>query len=37
MDVFTEQIDIINKNNYNYYNPKNFNIFFNKLNKKKKI
>ena len=37
MDVFTEQINIINKNNYNYYNPKNFDIFFNKPDEKKKI
>ena len=37
MDVFTEQIGIINKNNYTYYNPKNFDIFFNKPDEKKKI
>ena len=37
MDIFIKQISIINENNYNYYNPKNFDIFFNNSDKKKKI
>jgi len=37
MDIFIKQISIINENNYNYYNPKNFDIFFNNPDEKKKI
>ena len=37
MDIFIKQISIINENNYNYYNPKNFDIFFKNPDKKKKI
>ena len=37
MDIFIKQISIINENNYNYYNPKNFDIFFNNSDEKKKI
>ena len=37
MDIFIKQISIINENNYNYYNPKNFDIFFNDFDEKKKI
>ena len=37
MDIFIKQISIINENNYNYYNPKNFDIFFNNFDEKKKI
>ena len=37
MDFFIKQISIINENNYNYYNPKNFDIFFNNPDEKKKI
>ena len=37
MDIFIKQITIINENNYNYYNPKNFDIFFKNPDKKKKI
>ena len=36
MDIFIKQISIINENNYNYYNPKNFDIFFNNSDEKKK-
>ena len=36
MDIFIKQISIINENNYNYYNPKNFDIFFKNPDKKKK-
>jgi len=37
MDVFDKQINIINENNYNYYNPKNFDIFFKNPDREKKI
>ena len=37
MDIFIKQISIINENNYNYYDPKNFDIFFKNPDKKKKI
>ena len=37
MDVFTKQISIIDENNYNYFNPDNFDIFFEKPDKQKKI
>ena len=36
MDIFIKQISIINENNYSYYNPKNFDIFFTNPDKKKK-
>ena len=36
MDIFIKQISIINENNYNYYNPKNFDIFLIIPMKKKK-
>ncbi len=37
MEVFEKQINIINESNYSYYNPKNFDIFFEEPNKEKKI
>ena len=37
MDVFKKQINIINKNNYTYYNPINFDNFFKEPNSEKKI
>ena len=37
MDVFKKQIEIINKNNYNFYNPSNFDNFFKKPDKETKI
>tara|TARA_Y100000590_G_scaffold341933_1_gene390273 strand:- start:415 stop:1443 length:1029 start_codon:yes stop_codon:yes gene_type:complete len=37
MEVFEKQINIINESNYSYYNPKNFDIFFEGPNKEKKI
>ncbi len=36
MDIFIKQISIINENNYSYYNPKNFDVFFKNPDKKKK-
>ena len=37
MDIFKKQINIINKNNYTYYNPINFDNFFKEPNPEKKI
>ena len=37
MDIFEKQINIINENNYTYYNPINFDNFFNEPDSKKKI
>ena len=37
MDIFKEQIKIINDSNYNYYNLDNFESFFKNPNKEKKI
>jgi len=37
MDIFKKQINKINENNYGYYNPLNFNTFFEKPNSEKKI
>ena len=36
MDIFKKQIEIINENNYDYFNPKNIDSFFNKPDSKKK-
>ena len=37
MDIFKKQINIINNSNYSFYNPINFENFFQKPNEKKKI
>ena len=37
MDIFKKQINIINENNYIYYNPVNFDNFFEKPDAEKKI
>ena len=37
MDIFKKQINIINEGNYSYYNPINFENFFNNPNEEKKI
>jgi len=37
MDIFKKQIEIINENNYVYFNPKNIDNFFKKPDSKKKI
>ena len=37
MDIFKKQINIINKNNYTYYNPMNFDNFFKNPDAEKKI
>ena len=37
MDIFKKQINIINNSNYSFYNPTNFENFFQKPNEKKKI
>ena len=36
MDIFKKQINIINKNNYTYYNPMNFDNFFKNPDTEKK-
>ena len=36
MDIFKKQINIINENNYIYYNPVNFDNFFEKPDTEKK-
>ena len=37
MNIFKQQINIINENNYDYYNPINFDKFFNEPSLEKKI
>jgi len=37
MDIFKKQINIINENKYSYYNPKNFDNFFENPTEEKKI
>ena len=37
MNIFQKQINMINNNNYSYYNPKNFENFFDNPSKEKKI
>ena len=37
MDIFEKQINIINENNYIYFNPENFGTFFEKPNTEKKL
>jgi len=36
MDIFRKQIEVINENNYIYFNPKDIDNFFEKPDAKKK-
>ena len=37
MEIFKKHLNLIKKNNYNFYNPQEFNLYFNKPKLNKKI